>query len=424
MKRIFKIFVLIISIFAVSTLNVYAYDEYNYLKTTEIEELSNVKANNILLYNLNDNKILYRKNNDDRISVASLTKIMTALVVIEKYSDLNEKIKITSGAFYNTNGYAKAGFKIGDEVTILDLLYGVLLPSGADAAQQLAIQISGSIDAFSLEMNKKAVELGMNNTHYSNPVGRDNEQNYSTLDDISKLLFYALNNETFYKIYTSRNYTTTNNIELKSTLVPAKEKFNLNIDNIIGSKSGYTPDAGLCLSSIAEYNGIKYLLIIASSPYADGFPNHVLDSINIYDYYSKNYSYKNILSKNQNLVNLNVEDAYINNYEVKSDIDYSLYMKASMIDEIEYKYTGITTLDYKINKNDKLGKIDILYKDKLLYSYDIYLNEEIKYKHTKLIIFIITVIASLISIIMLILMRKRHKTKRNIKIKNLENTIY
>lgn len=407
MKKIFKLFVLIISIFAVSTLKVYAYDEYNYLKTTEIEELSNIKANNILLYNLNDNKILYRKNNGDKISIASLTKIMTAIITIEKYSDLSEKIKITRDAFYNTNGYAKAGFKIGDEVTILDLLYGVLLPSGADAAQQLAIQISGSIDAFSLEMNKKAIELGMNNTHYSNPVGRDNEQNYSTLDDISKLLFYALNNETFYKIYTSRNYTTTNNIELTSTLVYAKDKFNLNIDNIIGSKSGYTEDAGLCLSSIAEYSGIKYLLIIASSPYADGFPNHVLDSINIYDYYSKNYSYQNILNKNQILVNLNVEDAYIDNYEVKSDIDYSLYIKTNMIDEIEYKYEGITTLDYKINKNDKLGKIYIIYEDKILYSYDIYLNEEIKYKHTKLIAFILsTILIIVLFVIILIRIRK------------------
>lgn len=421
MKRIFKFFVLIIIVFAVSTLKVFANDEYDYLKTTEIEELSSIKANNILLYNLNDNKILYRKNNDDKISIASLTKIMTALVTIEKYSDLNQKIKITSEAFYNTNGYAKAGFKIGDEVTILDLLYGVLLPSGADAAQQLAIQISGSIDAFSLEMNKKAAELGMNNTHYSNPVGRDDEKNYSTLNDIAKLLFYALNNETFYKIYTSRNYTTTNNIELTSTLVPAKDKFNLNIDNIVGSKSGYTPNAGLCLSSIAEYNGIKYLLIIASSPYADGFPNHVLDSVNIYDYYSKNYSYQNILSKNQMLINLNVKDAYIDNYEIKSNIDYSIYLKTNMIDEIEYKYTGITTLDYNVKQNDKLGKIDIVYKDKILYSYDIYLNEEIKYKHTKMIVFIIVVAVILISTTILIITCKRRKLKN---MKNLENTIY
>lgn len=410
MKKVCKYIVLLISIYFVFITKSFAKitnDEYDYLNTTEISELSNVKAEHILLYNLNDNKILYKKSIDDKISMASLTKIMTAIVAIENIDNLDDKVTLNSLAFSNISGYAKAGFKIGDVVTYRDLLYGIMLPSGVEAAQGLAISISGDIDSFVNLMNEKAKQLGMNNTHYSNPVGRDDVNNYSTLSDLSKLLFYALDNEEFYEIYTTRKYITTNNLELSSTLEFPAKRYGINVDDIIGSKSGYTHEAGLCLSSIAEFNGVKYLLIITNSLYDNGYPNHVIDSLNIYNYYKENYGYHNILNKDQELLNINVEDGFIGKYKVISDNNVSLYLKNDMIDKIEYKYNVLDTLNYKVSVNEKLGSMNITYKDKILYTYDIYLRDNIKYKHTKLVI--LSILLILIIIITIILIKRRKK---------------
>lgn len=381
----------------------YAKTDYPYLDI----HLPDVGAKNILLYNLNDNQILYEQNSGEQISIASLTKIMTALVAIESFTNLDEVVSVPNGAFYNVKGYAEAGFKVGDHVTIKDLLYGTLLPSGADAAQALAILTSGSLSSFVEKMNEKAKDLDMKNTHYENPVGRDNEQNYSTLSDLAKLLFYALDNPIFYEIYTTRQYITLNHLELSSTLVAPSSKYNLNIQNIKGSKSGYTSKAGLCLSSIAMFDGIQYLLITAGSKYENGFPNHIVDSLNIYNYFFANFSYQPILKKGEVLHTLEIKDGFSKVYEIKSTEDKNIYLENQS--EIEYIYKGVESLHSKIKIKDKLGEVDVKYKDKILYTYEVFLQEEIVYKHTKLIFLGILV---LIVLCILIIRKKKKRKKR------------
>lgn len=371
--------------------------DYPYLEEVEIP---NIQAKNILLFNLNDNKILYEKQAQEKIAIASLTKIMTTIVAIENIKNLEEIVKVPKEAFYNISGYAIAGFKTNDEVTYKDLLYGTLLPSGIDAAQSLAILTCGSIENFVEKMNEMATKLEMNNTHYNNPVGKDHEENYSSLSDIAKLLFYALKNETFYEIYTSRNYLTLNNLELNSTLVMPSLKYNLNIDNIIGSKSGFTKEAGLCLSSLAEFNGVKYLLITAGSLYENGFPNHIVDSLNIYNYFWNNYSYQMILKKDDFIHSIKVLDSEKEYYDIKNKENIEFYLKNGMVEELSYVYNGIDYIDRKIKMNDKLGTIDVYYKDFLLYSYEVYLEENIVYKNYYLVyVIILLVIISLFLIV-------------------------
>lgn len=382
-----------------------AKSDYAYLDI----HLPDVSAKNILLYNLNDNKVLYEQNSEDKISIASLTKIMTALVAIENLTNLEEVVTVPNGAFYNVIGYAEAGFKVGDHVTIKDLLYGTLLPSGADAAQALAILTSGNLSSFVEKMNEKAISLGMKETHYENPVGRDSEQNYSTLSDLATLLFYALENPTFYEIYTTRQYITLNNLELSSTLVMPSTKYNLNIENIKGSKSGYTRNAGLCLSSIAEFNEVQYLLIIAGSNYENGFPNHIIDSLTIYNYFFDHFSYQPILKKGEILHTLEIEDGFSKTYEIKSEEDQNLYLENES--ELEYVYHGIESLNYKVKTKDKLGEIEVKYKDTTLYTFAVFLNEDIKYKHTKCIVLGLLLLLFIVCICFL------HKNRKR-KIKN------
>lgn len=401
MKTI-KLIICTFLLFFTFILNCFAKSGYSYLDIN----IPDVQAKNILLYNVNDNKILYELNSKEKISIASLTKIMTAVVAIESLENLDEVVSVPSGAFYNVAGYAEAGFKVGEHVTIKDLLYGTLLPSGADAAQSLAILTSGSLSSFVEKMNEKASSLGMNSTHYENPVGRDHEQNYSTLSDLAKLLFYALENPVFYEIYTTRQYITLNNLELSSTLVIPSSKYNLNIENIKGSKSGYTKNAGLCLSSIAEFNGVQYLLITAGSHYESGFPNHIVDSLAIYNYFFENFSYQPILKKDEIIHTLEIKDGVFKNYEIKSDEDKSLYMENES--ELEYIYNGLDSLNYKVKIGEKLGEIAVKNKDTILYTFDVFLNEHVKYKHTKIIMFGILL---LLVIVCICFIRKKRKRK-------------
>lgn len=417
MKKITKIIITIFCLYTFLIPSVKAVDDefISYTKTDEkAEELPKVSSEYILLYNLNDNDIIYEKDINQKISIASLTKIMTSLVTIEKISNLDDNIKITKGAFYDTKEYALAGFRIGESVTYRDLLYGTMLPSGAEAAQQLALSVGGSLDKFVELMNEKAKTIGLNNTNFSNPIGRDEDDNYSTLEDLSKLLIYALNNETFSEIYTTKEYKTSNKLKLSSTLKESAARYNLNIDNILGSKSGYTNQAGLCLSSIAEYNNIKYLLITANAPYKRGYPYHIEDTINIYNYYFNNYDYQTIINKKQKLGTIDIEDGFEKEYIITSDEDIFVYLKNDVdLDKLEYKYTGINMLTSKIETNTKLGKIEVIYDKNILYTYDVYLNDTIKYKHTKLVLTIVGIILGLI--ILLNIGKKNQRKKRRRK---------
>ncbi len=415
MIRLCKQFLFISVLFFCFLPTFFAQSDYTYLDI----DLPNVQAQNILLYNLKENKIIYEQNSEEQISIASLTKIMTALVAIETFDNLEEIVTVPSGAFYNITGYAEAGFHVGDRVTIKDLIYGTLLPSGAEAAQALAILASKNLSSFVEKMNEKANSLGMLATSYENPVGRDNEKNYSTLDDLATLLLYALENPTFYEIYTTRHYITLNQLEFDSTLVFPSQKYNLNIDFILGSKSGYTSKAGLCLSSIAEYHGTKYLLITAGSNYENGFPNHIVDSLAIYNYFFENFSYQPILKKDDIIYTLEIKDGFSKIYEIKSDEDISLYLKNDS--ELEYIYNGLDSLTYKVKTGDKLGEIAVKNKGTTLYTYDVFLHEEISYKYTKFIV-LSAFLVLLFLVIYLICKKKKNKRKKKIK-KWLTNTV-
>ena len=368
---------------------------------------ANIELNskNAIMYNLNDDEIIYEKDINEIKKIASLTKIMTCIVAIEN-SDLDSYVTVTSKAFVGLNGYAQAGFKVGDKVTIRDLLYGLMLPSGAETANMLAISIAGSNDELVKMMNDKAKELNLNNTHFSNTIGVDEDDNYSTVYDLAILLKYALKNDDFKEIYDANEYTTTNGLILKKTLLKYAKNNNLDASIITGSKTGYTEEAGYCLSSTATINDIDYLLITID---ADSYASYIEDAINIYDYYSTNYSYITILSKDKHLVDIPIKNGKKKNLSIFSNKEIKKYLKNDIdISKIEYQYVGIDIITKKVKLNDKLGTINIKYNGKILDTYDIYLQEKIEYKHTFLYIIII-------SLIVIIILKHKYKKKRRKK---------
>lgn len=241
---------------------------------------------NVVLIRLKDHTILMQKNSEEKIYPASLTKMMTALVAIEELPDLKGKIKLTNSTFqglYEANA-SMAGFQPGEQVRAIDLLYGVMLPSGAECCIGLADQIAGSEQNFVKIMNQKAAELGMENTLFENATGLHNENHYTTVKDLAILLCYALQNDTFREIFTSSRHSTppTNKhpggISFYSTMFETLNNQNIIDGKILGGKTGYTDEAGLCLASFANVGKQEYILISAG---AKG--NHHTEQYNITD---------------------------------------------------------------------------------------------------------------------------------------------
>ncbi len=257
----------------------------NYTTTEQAQiELPSLHSKNALLLN-EKGDVLYEKNADDIIYPASLTKIMTAIVAIEMTTNLQKQTIVTPQTIskFTAQNASMAGFKAGDFVTIEDLLYGTLLASGADATGTLADAMAGSEEAFVTLMNHKAQELGLNDTHFVNASGLHDAAHVSSVRDISKLFRYAIKNPTFYQILTSKSYMThvPNELTITSSLlakIPGGE------GAILGGKTGYTPEAGLCLASIIEKDGEKYIFVTTNAngqPWTPAF--HIDDALTAYD---------------------------------------------------------------------------------------------------------------------------------------------
>ena len=250
------------------------------------EASESLNSPNAILIRLTDDTVMMQKNSEDIVYPASLTKMMTTIVAIENLPDLTAEIELTNAVFeglYEADA-SMAGFEPGERVKAIDLLYGIMLPSGAECCIGLADQIAGSEQNFVELMNQKAAELGMINTHFENTTGLHDENHYTNVKDLSVLLSYALKNDTFREIFTSAKHFTlpTNRhpegMTFYSTMFKGLGNQTIMDGEIIGGKTGYTEEAGLCLASLAEVGEDEYILISAG---AKG--NHRTEQYNITD---------------------------------------------------------------------------------------------------------------------------------------------
>ena len=382
-----------------------------------------LNSNHAILYNLNDSSVLYEKNSTDKTSIASLTKIMTGIVAIENIDNLDEKVKLTNADFKGLReaNLVTAGFKVGEEVTYRDLLYGLMLSSGADAAQSLTRLVAGSIDNYISLMNQKAVDLGLKNTHFINPTGLDAEGHYSTVEDIGILFQYAIKNEEFLNIIKTKKYTISNGrITLTSTIERAKQRYGLNMDYILGGKTGTTGDAGYCLATIANYNGVDYMLVTAKTNFPSTQPLNYQDAKTVYEYFMNNYGYHNVLAKGDKLVSINTLYAKKDKIDFYSNQELEMYLENTYDkDKLIYKYTGINEIPYDMEIGTKLGKVELYNGDTLLTTVEIDLEEKLEFDLIKFLsinrVAVISVMLGVVLlIIVLILIIRKIKMKKNI----------
>ena len=249
-------------------------------------------SKNAVLFDQNSGEILLDQQAKQRIHPASMTKIMTAYLVIQNSNDLDESVVVPADIFpgLEEENASMAGFLPGEHTNVRDLLYGVLLPSGAEACQTLAIKVSGSEEAFVNLMNEEAKRLGMSDTHFTNSTGLDDEDHYSSVYDIGLLLREALKDEIFSEIFQTETYlTSVSNLHpdgfvMNSTMRQTMEQHDLTDDHLLGGKTGYTPEAGLCLASLAEVQGKRYLFVSAgANGDSETEPFHIVDAIKVYD---------------------------------------------------------------------------------------------------------------------------------------------
>lgn len=250
--------------------------------------LLDTASRHAILLDAQSGRVLAQKRADERTAPASLTKMMA----IETEPDLDKQVTLPEDIFpaLQTEKASMAGFVPDETVTVRDLLYGAMLPSGAECCEALARLVSGSEDNFAELMNQKAAELGMKNTHFTNATGLTDTEHYSSAADMAKLLQAALHNTTFRTIFTTEHYTTTataqhpEGVSLTSTLLGKLDGTELPTGTRIeGGKTGYTAAAGLCLASLAIVNGKEYILVTLAAPGDHGTEQYnIRDAVQVY----------------------------------------------------------------------------------------------------------------------------------------------
>lgn len=216
-----------------------------------------------IVINMGTGKVLYEWNAYVRRPMASTTKIMTAVLVLENM-DLREPVPVSGKAAATSE--PKTWLKEGDVLTVEQMLYALLLRSANSAAVALAEACSGSVEAFVAEMNEKAAELGMDDTHFVNPNGLDGNGHYSTAADMAVVARYAMNNEIFRRIVSTETYTVSLPGRENPTVFQNANKLLGDVDWVTGIKTGLTPRAEQCLVGSGTLDGVSIISVLLGQP--------------------------------------------------------------------------------------------------------------------------------------------------------------
>jgi serine-type D-Ala-D-Ala carboxypeptidase (penicillin-binding protein 5/6) len=222
-----------------------------------------LNANAIAAYDMTENKYLYSHNVHKRLPIASLTKIMTAVVALENMN-LNQEISVGQKAA--TVGEGTMGLSLGEKLTLEEILYGLLLQSGNDAAEAIATASPFGRDNFVFLMNKKAEELGLTNTHFTNPSGLQGDgKQFGTAEDLIILTKYAMQNPKFAEIVATYQYDIEGSDKHKAFTLFNETNLLTSYSGVKGVKTGYTDEAGMCLVTYLDYGGHKIIGVLLNA---------------------------------------------------------------------------------------------------------------------------------------------------------------
>lgn len=348
-----------------------------------------VSAEAGMLVSMDTGEILYEKNADKKMYPASLTKIMTVILMLESEQfDPQAKIAMNSEVdkYITGTGSAVSSLKVGEEITQLDLLYYVLMSSAGDCAYLAAMKYGGTVENFVAMMNSKAAELGLSGTHYENPVGLHNPENYTTVKDVKTLAEYALKNELFatacsetrYKV-AATNMSGERTLSTTNFLLDATTNYYYSYAR--GVKTGFTDEAGRCLVSTASYNGYNYMCILMKCPNNTGKREEFICSKELYRWAFNNFEYKKVADSINPICEIEVK--------LSLDTDHlPLYLEEGFVTILPsdadmstikiVPYPDSETVDAPIKKGDCLGKAEVIYAENVIGTVKLVAHDNVK----------------------------------------------
>ena len=346
-KRILSILIFAAVIFSLFTIYIYSSDQ------------PRLSARSAVLYEPETNTFLFKQNEDEHLAMASTTKIMTALLALENL-DLDALVEIPGDAVAIEG--SSLYLEEGEILSVNDLLYGLILQSANDAAVALAIEISGSTEAFAALMNERAIDLGLSDTNFKNPHGLDDTEHYTTAHDLAIISAEALKNEKFKEI--SSSYKKEIESSHKTRVVINHNKLLKSYDGCIGVKTGYTKKSGRSLVSAAERDGLTLIAVTINAP--DDWSDHTI----LLDYgysllekvclaYPMQYSFDiPVLEGDSDTVTVSSKDAIYKIFnKSNSDYDVNINLSRYLVAPIEKDDILGTVVFSKEGK--EIGKINL-----------------------------------------------------------------
>lgn len=343
-----------------------------------------INSRSAIIYDRTSGSVLFGKNENEKRKMASTTKIMTAIIVIEN-SRLDDIITVSSKAA--GTGGSRLGLHKDDKISIRDLLYGLLLCSGNDAAVALAEYVGGSLTEFATLMNNKCNSLGLVSTHFVTPHGLDDDSHYTTAYELAVITNYALKNQTFYNYVGTKNYTVSINGRAKN-LSNTNELLE-NLNGVYGVKTGFTNGANRCLVTAVKRDNMDLICIVLG---ADTKKDRTRDSVQLIEYAFKNFKMVNIHEKittefeNWKLCNsssFTVKKGISNDVNViLNDLPYDFFpVNCNHLNDISIYIYCKTIFDAPLPANASIGYLTVSVHDKNVLSLDIFNSNAISQKN-------------------------------------------
>lgn len=330
-----------------------------------------------ILIETSTGKVLFEKNANEKLAPASMTKVMSMLLIMEAVDsgklNMNDNVIISDNA--SSMGGSQIFLQTGEKYKVSELLKGIAVASGNDAVVAMAEKVSGSVDAFVNQMNKKASELGLKNTHFDNPHGLDSENHYTTAKDMSIMAMELLKHEDIL------NYTSIYEDYLKKNDGSSIWLVNTNklvrfYDGVDGLKTGFTSTAGYCITTTAKRNDMRLLSIVMNAPTSD---LRSKDTINMLNYGFNTYQLDVLFNKDKNLGDVSIE----NGKKIKT----KLYLKEDItilnkVNEEKKKYDYnlvVEEIKAPIKKNQKVGYVEVIDNEgNIIKEEDVIIKEKIE----------------------------------------------
>lgn len=342
----------------------------NFIQASNSKEEPKINSRSAVVYDRKSKKVIWGKKENERRPMASTTKIMTAIVVLEN-ANLDDTV-VVSKKSAGTGG-SRLGLKTGDKITVNNLLYGLLMVSGNDAAVALAEYVGGSIEGFADKMNQKAEEMNLENTHFITPHGLDMENHYTTALELAEMADYAMNNKKFAEIVATKAKTI--NISGRSKSLINTNELLGNLEGVNGVKTGFTNGANRCLVTSVSRNGMNVIAVVLG---ADAKKDRTRDSVEIIKYAYKNYTIydlEELIKENyedwKNINEKRIEVIRGKNKILTTKLDkldnYNIPIKKQDIDNLKVEIFALKEIEAPIYVDDYIGKIIVYNGEEKLY---------------------------------------------------------